>query len=94
MTARAAIATTTAVATITSAITSTAAITTIAPVVATGFATGAEISELTGDLAVESVFEAHRHGTTRTRTIARRTRRARRRDATGGRREVVAHRSE
>lgn len=92
MTARAAIATTTAA--ITSTVTSTTAITTIASVVATGFATGAEVTELTGDLAVESVFEAHRHGSTRTRTIARRTRRARRRVATGGRREVVAHRSE
>lgn len=65
MTARAAIATTTSVTTIAS----TAAVAAIASVVAAGFAARTEVAELTGDLAVERVFEAHRHGATRTRTI-------------------------
>ena len=63
MTTRAAIATTTSVTTIAS----TAALTAL---VAAGFAARAEVAELTGDLAVERVFEAHRHGAARTRTVA------------------------
>ena len=66
MTTRAAIATATSVTTIAS----TATVATIASVVAAGFAARAKVAELTGDLAVECVFEAHRHGAARTRTIA------------------------
>ena len=66
MTTRAAIATTTSVTTIAS----TATVATIASVVAAGLAARAEVAELTGDLAVERVFEAHRHGAARTRTVA------------------------
>lgn len=67
MTTRAAIATTTSVTTITS----TATVASIASVIAAGFAARPEVAELTSDLAVECVFEAHRHGAARTRTIAR-----------------------
>lgn len=55
-----------AAATATTIVTSTAALTAL---VATGFAARAEVAELTGDLAVERVFEAHRHRAARTRTI-------------------------